>query len=364
MTFQRFYFFVGTVAELIKVAPVMQEISRRGFETKIIASGQNDIGSSSALSLSGKSRVDILLNDRPIKKSPLALLSWCISTMLRASRALRREFAGKGKETVLIVHGDTVSTLMGAIIGKRFGLTVAHVEAGLRSFDFLHPFPEEIDRYLTGFLADISFCPGEAAVHNLRNRRGKTVNTHFNTNIDSLELALAQRGGQSDESSSTNTPYFIFIMHRQENLLNARLVRSVISCVLEAAVTMRCVFVMHDLTKSVLSGLNILDEVMTNPNIVTVGRIPYFSFIKTLQVSQYIITDGGGNQQESFYLGKPCLLLRTVTEGPEGIGSNVIVSGNDVGVIRRFMSEYQTYRRPSIRPPTSPSAIVADALTQ
>lgn len=355
------YFVIGTVAEFLKVMPVMQELSRRQQPFKIIASGQNALDENELIAMAGVGRLDIVLSDHPIAKSPISLFLWFFRTLIKGLFRLRREFRGAGADTILVVHGDTVTTVMGALIGKYFGLRVAHIEAGYRSFNFLQPFPEELDRYLTSFMADIHFCPYQGTVDNLRNRKGLKVNTQFNTNIDSLLFALSQSPEQPLPMLN-GVPYFVFIMHRQENLLNKTLVRDIVSGVLKEAAKIKCVFVMHSLTRSVLKDLGLLDSVEQNCNVIVAPRLPYFKFIALLNHSEFLLTDGGGNQQETYYMGKPCLILRNVTEGIEGVGHNVVISGNKSGIITDFMNGYEKYRKPMIHPDVSPSSIIANTL--
>lgn len=357
-----YYFFIGTVAEFIKLMPVMQELSRRNASFKIIASGQNRITDCEILTDVGLERVDIVVNQRPIRKSAIGLFLWFFETLFKAFGKLRPEFSGKGESAVLIVHGDTVSTVMGAFLGKMFGLKVAHVEAGLRSFNFLQPFPEELDRYIASYFVDVHFCPYDTAVQNLRRRRGIKVDTGFNTNIDSLAYALTNKHKPDILSQIGGRKYFIFIMHRQENLLNKALVHEIIQAVAGEAQNIMCVFVMHELTRTTLENLGLLREIESNPNILTIGRMPYLEFIQLLDHSEFMITDGGGNQQEAYYLGKPCLLLRNVTEGHEGVGQNVLLSGNNIDTIHNFMSRYEHYQRDPIVPAKPPSQIVVDTL--
>lgn len=364
LTNRSYYFFIGTIAEFIKVVPVMQELTKRGIPFKVISSGQNALTGNELLPEVGLHNVDVVLNERPIQKSPLGLAAWFFETLFKGLIRLRSELRAARGNSVLVVHGDTVSTVMGAFIGKWFGLKVAHVEAGLRSFNFLQPFPEEIDRYLTSYLADIHFCPYQEAVDNLRRRKGEKISTHFNTNIDSLAYAVTKNAPSPLLDSINGEKFFIFIMHRQENLLNKALVEQVLRAVMGQSQNMKCVFVMHDLTRSTLEMLGLLRSVETDPNIISVPRLPYFEFVRLLSKSEFIVTDGGGNQQETYYLGKPCLILRNVTEGREGLNQNVVISRNDVDVIHNFMSNYRRWQKPPVEPEVRPSHIIAETLVR
>lgn len=340
----------------------MQELDRRGVSFTIISSGQNVLDQEQLSRMAGINIPYVVVNDRKIRKSPLALFLWFFETLLKGLFRLRSALAGR-RTSVLIVHGDTVSTVMGAIIGKFYGLKVAHIEAGYRSFNFLQPFPEELDRYVTSFFADVHFCPYQNTIDNLKRRKGRKVNTFYNTNIDSLAYALQQPTKPILGDALAGEKFFIFILHRQENLLNKQLVRKLIDAVLETAARLKCVLVMHSLTRAVFEELGVLQSVVENENVVVVDRLPYFDFINLLGAAEFILTDGGGNQQESYYLGKPCLILRNVTEGTEGLGENVVLSKNDEDVIRQFIQRYPTYSRAMVKPDIRPSGIIADVLT-
>ncbi len=358
-----YYFFIGTVAELIKIMPVMHRLAERGIPFKVISSGQNPLDGEPLFDVAGLPHVSLYLTRKPIKKSVTGLLAWFVRTLASGVFTIGREFRGlRGRGTV-IVHGDTLSTVMGALLGKLYGLRVAHVEAGLRSHNFLQPFPEELDRYVAAYFADVHFAPSETAVYNLRHRRGIKVNTGFNTNIDSLAFAKSLHASPRLDGLGDGEPFWIFIMHRQENLLNRPLLESMVSLVEEAARGMKCVFVAHAPTRAALESAQLYDRLASHDRIVITHRLPYVEFMNLLQASRFIITDGGGNQQECYYLGKPCLLLRSVTEGDEGLGRNVLLSANDPDEIRRFIREYERYEFPEISPEVPPSEIVVRTLT-
>ena len=357
-----YYFFVGTVAELIKVFPIMKEMKDRQIPFKIIASGQNDVTNSSLLGLAGVDKVDIVLHTGPIKQSGLSMLAWFWRTWRRSYRTLKSELSGK--DAYMLVHGDTISTVMGTLIARHFKLKVGHVEAGLRSYNYLNPFPEEIDRVIVSRYATVSFCPNDWSVNNLKKHRTIKVNTEQNTLVDALNIALQQPEESDIIGPLLKKDYFIFVMHRQENLFNDALVRRMIDLLEEVAQTKECVFVMHELTRVTLEGKGLLERVKSIPNVNVVPRLSYIDFMKLLNGCKFIITDGGSNQEESYYFGKPCCIMRHKTERIEGLDQNVIISKNDIGVIENFVAHYEEYQRPRIEPKVRPSQIIVDYLIQ
>src|SRR5581483_12192850 len=107
-------------------------------------------------------------------------------------------------------------------------------------------------------------------------------------------------------------------------------------------------FVLHRLTKDFLNEQNLLKEIRANPHVVTVPRLPYFEFIKILSGSEFIATDGGSNQEEAYYLGKPCLILRNVTERVEGLGENALLAKGSNETMVNFVKNYKKYIRKSL----------------
>ena len=175
---KKFYVFLGTTAELIKIAPVLKELRRRRVYFKLITTGQNEILFNELKKFTGDINVDISFETKKNKSSVVYFVFWAATTFVTALVSLRKEFGNTKKEsTYVIVHGDTVSSLLGALVARFYGLKLAHVESGLRSYNFLEPFPEEISRFIISNLADIHFCPNSWAKNNLLKKTGKKINT-------------------------------------------------------------------------------------------------------------------------------------------------------------------------------------------
>ncbi len=362
---RKFYFFIGTEAELIKLFPVLREFQVRRVPFTVIASGQNNIQQSQLLKILKIKKIDIVLHDDSIHQSVFGLFSWFLKTLLFATLKLRSDLAAdRHLEKIMIVHGDTVSSVMGAIIGKLYGCTVVHLEAGLRSFNFLHPFPEEIDRVLVSRMATLHFCPNKWSVNNLKRRRGKKINTFQNTLLDSLNLAVKQKVPSPLLKKLARRKYFVFVCHRQENLLNPTIIEFLLGEVIQFSKKITCVFILHELTRVTLEKKQLLHMVEKQPSIITTPRLPYVEMMQLLEGAECLITDGGSNQEEAYYLGKPCLLLRQNTERIEGLNQNVVLSKNELQVIHDFMKNYKKYNRPKVRSKVSPSKIIVDNLVK
>lgn len=358
---RKIFFFIGTEAELIKMFPVMLECRAAKLPFGIIASGQNNIYNSRIMSEVGLDTIDIYLSDeKHIRKSAVGLVRWFIQTMQHAVKDIRSKMEDIDfDKSIMIVHGDTVSTLMGAYIGKRLHMKVGHVEAGLRSHHLLNPFPEEIDRMLTSRKADIHFAPGKEPSANLKNAKGEVIDTQYNTIIDSLRYAMQLESGIKE----LEQPYFVFVLHRQENLMNKKLTVDIVKAVQKAAEHKNCVLILHEITKIQFEKYGLMDSIRDHEHIITFPRMEYFDFMRLLYRAEFVLTDGGSNQEELHYMGKPCLILRTTTERTEGLGSNAVLFQGDINRIEQFAAQYEKYRiEPKTEEESSPSRIITAKL--
>lgn len=361
---KQIFFFIGTEAELIKLFPVILECQRMQGICHIISSGQNDLNKSRILkyvALNGK--FIELSKEEFIKKNTAGLLRWFIGTRLNAVKQIYSAFPKEDFINVpFVVHGDTISTFMGACIGRKIGALVCHVEAGLRSHHLLNPFPEEIDRLLTSRLARVHFAPGKEAENNLAKVKGTIVNSEYNTILDSLNYSKSIPTEMKAVSSIASQNYFVFVMHRQENLANKEFVCSVLEEVKALAKNKKCVLILHKITENVLEELGQLQELKKNDCFVLLPRVDYFDFMKLLQNSQFVITDGGSNQEELCYMNKPCLIMRKTTERKEGLGENAVLYDGNIHSIQRFALDYKKYQSKININNSFPSQIIAQNL--
>lgn len=363
-------FWIGTVAELIKTFTVIIEVKKRNIPYKIIATGQNNLIDTDVLKACNDNTVNILLSDSSsIKKTSFGLLTWFYKTYRKSQKQLKSLFAEckSSAEPIIVVHGDTVSTLMGALVAKKNRVKLAHIEAGLRSFDLFHPFPEEIDRILTSKKVDYHFCPGDIPVENLRrvNTKGTIINTIHNTIYDGLQYANSQKFSENlaTKIEPIKDNYFVFVMHRQENIANTALFKSTIEKIIAKSKSIHCVFILHEITRIALEQHNLI-LALTNEYFTLLPRVEYFDFMKILASAQFVITDGGSNQEELAYMGKPCLIMRTATERQDGLGENAVLCKNDFEVFDNFIENYQKYERKKIQVDLSPSEIIANKLQE
>jgi len=349
------YFIVGTRAQLIKVAPVMRSLDARGIPYMYVFSGQHTETIDDLERSFGLRRPDVDLSDGMEANTRHRFLKWAarmFGYLFRPGRVLTK---GKG---VVINHGDTATCAWGTLLGKLHGSTTAHLESGLRSFNIFHPFPEELQRLFTFFFTDIYFCPNEWAMGNLKRYRGEKINTQGNTLMDSVALAKATE----TNPLQSEKPYVVFSMHRFENLFTADRLEKNIEVLEKVATFFPTYFVLHPVTREVLKKNGILKKLAGNDRIRLTERYNFIDFINVIDGSEFMVTDGGSNQEEASYLGVPTLLLRASTERIEGLGENIVLSKYDGRIIDAFLDEYKAFRRVQREISESPSQIITDTI--
>jgi UDP-N-acetylglucosamine 2-epimerase (non-hydrolysing) len=232
------------------------------------------------------------------------------------------------KPEVVLVYGDVNSTMAAALVCAKLGLRVGHVEAGLRSFD--RTMPEEINRLVTDQLADLLFTPSQDGDDNLT-REGISASRIFrvgNVMIDSLVRLLPF----ARETSRDGLPerFALVTLHRPSNVDDDRTLRGILESLLEVNRNLPVVFPAHPRTRQRIAdfGLHVQQLRVLDP-------LPYVDFLGLQSRATVVITDSGGIQEETTYLGIPCLTLRENTERPVTVsmGTNVLV-GRDAAKLR------------------------------
>jgi UDP-N-acetylglucosamine 2-epimerase (non-hydrolysing) len=347
---------IGTKAQLIKMAPVMKALTENGLDYRFISTGQHRETMDDILRNFNLRSPDYVLYDGPDITSIPKMAIWAIRILWR-TLSKRTEIFGNGSSGIVLVHGDTFSTLLGAMMGRFAGLKVGHVESGLRSFNLFHPFPEEIIRLLTFRLSHYLFCPGAWAAGNVASCAAQKIDTGENTLRDSLRLAVSVLDASKMEIPEKS--FAVITLHRFENICSRSALERVVKIVERIAENNHVLFILHKPTEKNLRKFGLYARLVELKNVELRQRYDYFRFIKLVSMADFVVSDGGSNQEECYYLGKPVLLLRTATERREGLGENCILSGYDLGIVDRFVATWQDSRRPSRAPEHSPSDIIA-----
>ncbi len=353
--------FLGTKAQLIKMAPVMRELQDREIDYNFIFSGQHQATVDDIREEFGIKAPDITLYEGKDITGILQMAWWSLRLIVETLRNREKLWQGD-KGGVVLVHGDTFSTLLGAILARLSGQKAAHVESGLRSFNLFHPFPEEITRLLTFRLCQIYFAPGDWAVANLEKYRGEKINTIHNTLLDALRLSESAVAGA--DIDLPDTPYGLVSIHRFENIFSKAKLTEIVELLVRASETTPLVFILHKPTEKKLAQFGLRSRLESCPGIELRPRYSYFQFIKLVRQSSFVITDGGSNQEECHYLAKPCIIMRSATERQEGIGGNAVVCNYDFERMMQVIEHLTEYSLPPEQFSTSPSMIIVNTLQQ
>jgi UDP-N-acetylglucosamine 2-epimerase (non-hydrolysing) len=357
-----FYFFLGTTAELIRIAPIIKELRAQKGEYKLIFSGQTKILTEQVADYLGVIKPDIQFKEKIPEYSVVSFVIWMVFTFLQAIYTFGKEkyFVKKGS-LYLIVYGDPVTTTIGAIVAKLYGIKIVHLESGDLSGHLLEPFPEEICRNINIRLADILFPPSQWALNNLSIINKPKINTHYNTLADTFWWFMKRMPMIRNELAYTK--YYVLIMHRQEHVVfGKREARNTLKYVIEnGGKNITCVLFNHPLTVNIIKSLKLEDK-NAGKKIIVIPPVSYSEFLSIISNAEYIVTDGATNQFEAYLLGKPCLLLRNYTEQIEGLNKNIILSKGNRRVIIKFIHNYKRYRFRKTKPTISPSKIIVNYL--
>lgn len=350
--------FLGTKAQYIKTAPLLRMLGERGVPYRLIDSGQHARISATLRAELGIADPALALgSDRDVTTISGAL-RWAIgiSPWLVRPRELRHRVFG-GETGICVVHGDTPSTLLAALLARRAGLTVAHLEAGLRSHSVWHPFPEEFIRLAVMRISGLLFAPDGQAEHNLAEMglRGRVVPVAGNTSIDALRHALAP-------GEVRPTGPVVATMHRVENLHRRSVVTRFVELLERVARDRPVTFVVHGPTADVIARAG-LDTRLDAAGVVRRPLVQHQEFARMLAAAPFVVTDGGSIQEECALLGVPTLLWRARTERSDGLGTNVVLSGYHPEVVEDFLAEPDRFRTaPRHETGPSPVAQITDVL--
>jgi len=252
---------------------------------------------------------------------------------------------------LVIVYGDTNSTLAGALAAAKLHIPVAHVEAGLRSFD--RTMPEEINRIVTDHLSDLLFCPTQTAVDNLLHE-GIIRGVHLvgDVMVDALEFnkEVAEEHSQIlKRLGLTSKQYLVLTVHRAANTDNRKHMENIIEAA--GGVRLPVVFPVHPRTKKCLVDYGMWDRLP--PNVIITEPQGYLDMLKLIRHSCKVLTDSGGVQKEAYLLGAPCITLRENTEWIETLHDcwNVLVSSDDQKIMSALMTSIPAKPQQDLYPP-------------
>ena len=323
---------LGTRPEIIKMAPIIDEISKRGIDQIVLHTGQH---------------YDKEMSDNFFKDLEILTPDYNIHVG-SGSHGKQTGLMMKGIEEVLmdekpdivLVQGDTNAVLAGALVASKLHIAIGHVEAGLRSFDMT--MPEEVNRRAADVTSTMYFIPTEESAINLLAEGFSHENLFItgNTVVDACfrHLEIAKKRGFEEESLASldieNMENILTLtMHRAENVDVKERVTNIIGALKELK-DMNIIFPIHPRTKNTLENFGLFDELNSLEHVHIIKPLGYLDFLLLTSKSTLILTDSGGLQEEAITLNVPALTLRYNTERPETVtaGGNILV-GSDKEVI-------------------------------
>jgi len=307
----------GTRPEAIKMVPVFRELQKHQIETKICITAQH------------RSMLDQVLTffnvkpdyDLNLMQKNQTLFDITINALKALEEVLKQE-----NPDIVLVQGDTTTTFVGSLAAFYLKIKVGHIEAGLRTWDKLNPFPEENNRRLTDILSDIHFAPTEFARKNLLNEgfSEKSIFVTGNTGIDALFMTLKQINESGDQSFSRNLNFnseklILVTCHRRESFGDSlENICIALKRIVNENKYVEIVYPVH-LNPNIRNTVN--KHLIGTDRIHLIEPLDYASFVWLMNKSYIILTDSGGVQEEAPSLGKPVLVLRERTERQEAINA-------------------------------------------
>ena len=312
---------LGARPNFVKAAPVIRGLAALGHEQRIVHTGQHY----------DERMSDIFFVQLGLPE-PDVNLGVGSGTQARQTAeimvGMENEFT-KNSPSVAVLYGDVNSTIGAALAGAKLGVPLAHVEAGLRSFD--NSMPEEINRRLVDQLCDLLFATSPEAIGHLA-REGRPVSSmHFvgNPMIDTLLASLDKFDAAAARASyGLADKYVVATLHRPANVDSPERAASLVRALHEVAAELDVIIPLHPRGRATLAAAGLLDA----PRVRVVDPLGYIEFMSLVRGAAAIVTDSGGVQEETTLLRVPCLTLRPNTERPITItsGSNRLVTSGEL----------------------------------
>lgn len=334
----------GTRPEAIKMAPVVLELQKHADQIQTIV----------AVTAQHRQMLDQVLDlfqitpdyDLDIMSQGQTLYDITTKSLMGMKDVLAKE-----KPDLVLVHGDTTTTFAGALASYYQQVPVGHVEAGLRTGDIYSPFPEEMNRKLTGAIAAIHFAPTATAKANLlkENVNPSHIYVTGNTVIDALMTTVAgdyDFGDDLKDVDFQNHRVILLTTHRRENLGEPmRHIYKALRRIIEEIPDTEIVFPVH---RNPLVRKVVEEELAGVDRIHLIDPMEYEPFANLMSLSSLVLTDSGGIQEEAPSLGKPVLVLRNTTERPEAVEAGTVrLIGTDKDVVyaetKRLLTDQAAY---------------------
>lgn len=316
---------LGARPQFIKAGSVSREITKHNdLEEVIVHTGQHYDAKMS----------DIFFEEMKIPKP-----NYYLGIGGKSHGAMTGQMIEKIEEVVLkenpdfiMVYGDTNSTLAGAIVASKLHVKLAHIEAGLRSFNM--KMPEEVNRILTDRVSNILFCPTDAAIKNLKNEGYQNINCKIVKSGDVMQDgAIFYRNLAVKPKTNISNTYILCTIHRAENTDNESRLKNIIESLNKIAKEKQIILPLHPRTKNILENFNFQIE-----NLTIIEPVGYLEMVWLIDNCDLIMTDSGGLQKEAYFFKKQCITLRDETEWVELVecGANILVGANEEKILETY----------------------------
>lgn len=353
-------FIVGTRAQLIKVAPVVVACERQDRSATLLMTGQHQETMQDLIDEFGIKSPQLPALSATEHATVGSLLRW-LPAAYKGVRARLREIGDSRTNLTVLVHGDTLSTLVGAFAARRHKARVVHLESGLSSGRLFDPFPEEICRRLVFRMTNVAMCPNAQAVAYMRQRhRAEVIDTAGNTIVDAVALT-----GAADVQRNAAAPYLVASLHRFQNIYDAKRLAHLVSLIEVLSSRFVVHFVLHPATRSRLQKQGLMQRLSSAAGVHLAPRMGYKDFLCLAAGAECVLTDGGSNQEELAALGVPTIVMRARTERPDGLGANALMEADVLEGVESYIltGKHESLRRsPISESGNGPSARIVAAL--
>lgn len=314
---------VGARPNFMKAAPVARAFEgREGVRHLLVHTGQHY----------DENMSDVFFRDLGMSPPDLSLGVGSGTHAVQTARIMTafEEICSDVNPAMVVVYGDVNSTVAAALVAKKLHIPVAHVESGLRSGD--RRMPEEVNRVVVDAICDLRFVTEESGRRNLLMEGVPAESIHFvgNTMIDSLACLVATL----PQEDAVEDPYLVVTLHRPSNVDEVDSFRPLIDAIDEGSEGLTIRFPVHPRTEKMMRKSGLYDELASRPNWTLGGPVGYREFIALVRGAVGVVTDSGGIQEETTWLGVPCITLRESTERPSTTehGSNQLIGVDPVDV--------------------------------
>ncbi|ACX72738.1 UDP-N-acetylglucosamine 2-epimerase [Methanocaldococcus vulcanius M7] len=345
----KFSIILGTRPEIIKLSPIIRVLERINIDWHIIHTNQHYS--------ENMDRVFFEELDLPKARYNLNIGSGSHGEQTGKMLIGIEKVLLKEKPDVVIVQGDTNTVLAGALTASKLKIDVAHVEAGLRSFD--RNMPEEINRILTDHISSYLFAPTEMAKNNLLDEGiGESKifvvgNTIVDATLQNLKIAEKNEKVKDFFNDIVDGAYFLLTLHRAENVDDKKRLKNIIDglSIISEIYDKEIIFPIHPRTKKRLEEFNLFDKLKSNKKIKIIDPVGYLEFLMLEKNAKLILTDSGGVQEEACILKIPCITLRDNTERPETVkvGANILVGDNKeklIKAVKTMLNKKRNWKNP------------------